>query len=422
MTQSSAIQGTQIGVETTRGTEVDANRIIDAWTVKLPPGKADSRGNMPGGRKYESKGARSIDREWNEWGVESKHMDYNSIIYILSSVYGAITPTANGSSATAKNWSKTPAVASESDPKTYTIEQGNSSRARLVTYGLLNKFSYKVDRKEASCSASGFSTRITDGITMTSSPVRIADIPMSASHWTMYIDTTSGAMGTTPIDGFINFEYNFDGVFNPVWFVKRATPSISGHVDLAPKTGGKILFEANAGGMGYLDSFRDVDALYVRMEAQGLVIDNLQVVSLGTPSAGTFTLTYKGQTTSTIAYNAAASAVQSALEALSTIEVGEVAITGSAGGPYSVVFQAALAQDTTAMTGSGAGLTDGTFLITQAQSYDKFVHDMCIEISEPNDFEDSEGVFAVPWGFTVVEDSTWGKAQVLTATNLLTAL
>ncbi len=63
----------------------------------------------------------------------------------------------------------------------------------------------------------------------------------------------------------------------------------------------------------------------------------------GSPSGGNFRLTYRGQTTPDIAHNAAASAVQAALEALSTVGAGNVAVTGSAGGPYAVAFQAALA-------------------------------------------------------------------------------
>ena len=43
--------------------------------------------------------------------------------------------------------------------------------------------------------------------------------------------------------------------------------------------------------------------------------------------AGTFTLTYDGQATATISYNASAAEVRSALEALSNIGSGGVAVT-----------------------------------------------------------------------------------------------
>ena len=97
--------------------------------------------------------------------------------------------------------------------------------------------------------------------------------------------------------------------------------------------------------------------------------NEVQVVTLtGGPTGGTFTLTYSGQTTSAIAYNASAATVDAALEALSNIGAGDVAVTGSAGGPWTVTFGTALAATNVAeMTASGASLTGGsvqTFVTT----------------------------------------------------------
>lgn len=152
------------------------------------------------------------------------------------------------------------------------------------------------------------------------------------------------------------------------------------------------------------------------------MIDNLQTVTLGSPSSGTFTLTYKGQTTSGIAYNASADAVQTAITGLSTVGTGNATVTGSAGGPYSVVFTGTLAQDTTAMTGSGADLTGGTFSLTQNQSYNTFIHDMAVKFNKPSAFQNEQGTYAIEWASMLVEDLAWGYAQKITVTNLITEL
>lgn len=88
----------------------------------------------------------------------------------------------------------------------------------------------------------------------------------------------------------------------------------------------------------------------------------VQTVTIsGTPTGGTFTLTFNEQTTSGIAYNAAAATVQTALQGLSTIGSGNATVTGSAGGPYTVTFAAALANTSVAqIVPSGSGLTGGT--------------------------------------------------------------
>jgi len=112
----------------------------------------------------------------------------------------------------------------------------------------------------------------------------------------------------------------------------------------------------------------DIDAPIYLSATDGLFADaspgtnEQQTATItGTPTGGTFTLTFAGATTATIAYDAAASAVQSALELLSTIGAGNVKVTGSAGGPYTVEFINDLADtNVAAMTASGAGLTGGT--------------------------------------------------------------
>jgi hypothetical protein len=63
-----------------------------------------------------------------------------------------------------------------------------------------------------------------------------------------------------------------------------------------------------------------------------------QTVTIGGSGLTSFTLTYDGQTTASIDDQATAAQVQSALEALSNIDPGQVSVSGSAGGPYTVTF------------------------------------------------------------------------------------
>jgi len=88
-----------------------------------------------------------------------------------------------------------------------------------------------------------------------------------------------------------------------------------------------------------------------------------QVAITGGPTGGTFTLTFSGQTTAGIAYNASASAVQSALEALSNTNPGDVTCTGGAlpGTPVDATFGGQYAgTDVPQMTADSTGLTGGT--------------------------------------------------------------
>jgi len=92
--------------------------------------------------------------------------------------------------------------------------------------------------------------------------------------------------------------------------------------------------------------------------------DEVQQISItGTPTGGTFTLTFGAQTTSTIAFNASASTVQTRLQALSSIGSGNALVTGGPGPgtPFVVQFTGTMAKTAESLiTANGAGLTGGT--------------------------------------------------------------
>lgn len=92
--------------------------------------------------------------------------------------------------------------------------------------------------------------------------------------------------------------------------------------------------------------------------------NEMQTVTItGGPTGGTFTLTWDGETTAAIAYNAAASAVQTALEALSNVNAGDVTCAGGAlpGTPVTVTFAGRYAgKNVPQMTAASGSLTGGT--------------------------------------------------------------
>lgn len=83
----------------------------------------------------------------------------------------------------------------------------------------------------------------------------------------------------------------------------------------------------------------------------------------GTPTGGTFSLTFRGQTTASIAYNASAATVKTRLAALSTIG-GTANLTTSGGAlpgtAVLVTFQGDLAGQDVDLITATSGLTGGT--------------------------------------------------------------
>jgi hypothetical protein len=96
--------------------------------------------------------------------------------------------------------------------------------------------------------------------------------------------------------------------------------------------------------------------------------NDVQTLTIGgTPTGGTFPisgtnpLTGNAVAVTGLAFNASAAAVQTALTAATAFGTGNVTVTGSAGGPYTITFVGALASTPMAvLTTSATSLTGGT--------------------------------------------------------------
>ncbi len=116
---------------------------------------------------------------------------------------------------------------------------------------------------------------------------------------------------------------------------------------------------------------RDVHFWGCHFEAAGIHTSRTQTIMGSAPvSAGTFTLSFGGQTTSALAFDASAATIQTALEALSTIDPGDVTVTSSGttldlGGSMRCDFAGQYAwkmlTGTSKMSVTSAGLTGGSY-------------------------------------------------------------
>lgn len=89
-----------------------------------------------------------------------------------------------------------------------------------------------------------------------------------------------------------------------------------------------------------------VDGLggFASFSGDGSYIPMLAIGECGYPSGGTFTLTFGGDTTTALAYNASPAAVQTALQALASIGSGNISVSGVAGKYYVAEFIGTLAE------------------------------------------------------------------------------
>lgn len=99
----------------------------------------------------------------------------------------------------------------------------------------------------------------------------------------------------------------------------------------------------------------------------------------GAPSGGTFTLGYEGVSASAVAYNATATAVQTALRAVTAIGTSGMKVSGRPGGPYVATFQGTLASDAGPLTLQANGLTGGTAPDVTIEPWTDQVLQLCLD-------------------------------------------
>ncbi|MBS4021285.1 MAG: flagellar hook protein FlgE [Dethiobacter sp.] len=117
--------------------------------------------------------------------------------------------------------------------------------------------------------------------------------------------------------------------------------------------------------------------------AGSMAVNELQQISVNNATGGTFTLSHNGQTTAPIAHKATAAGIRTALEGLTGINSGDVAVSGAIGGPWTVEFTGELAgTDAAELVVNTAGLQSSFPL--EIDIYDSLgnVHTLHIEFEK----------------------------------------
>ena len=140
----------------------------------------------------------------------------------------------------------------------------------------------------------------------------------------------------------------------------------------------KLAFQGALGGANLVQTTIDatnVSAMGSKTEieatdAQGSTGgDEVQTVTLSNATGGTFRLAFEGYVTAPLASNATAAQVESALEALNSVD--NVTVTGNAGGPWTVTFGGTHSNtNVSRLDGDASSASNGTLVRTLSYTFD----------------------------------------------------
>jgi len=259
--RSSLTQGVQIGVETVPGTNVAADKQFSSIGIE-PSVNVDMQDFRPMGNKYRTiitPGKEMVTADISGAG------SYTELIYLFACCL--VSPGAPATvDTTGKTWTFAPAAAAEDTVKTLTVEQGGVVRAHKFNYGVVTEIEIDMNRENVEVSGSMIGQRISDAITLTVGPTAVAQVPILPTDIDVWIDPTSGALGTTKMTRVLNANIHLSDRFGPIWTLNSALTSFAAHVETEPTAEITLLVEADTQGMANLPIMRGGTTQFCRIK------------------------------------------------------------------------------------------------------------------------------------------------------------
>jgi hypothetical protein len=260
--RSSLTQGVQLGLEATPGTPVPANKKFVSIGIE-PAIQIEPYRFRPMGQKFASLVVPG--KEWVEADI-SGVLSYSEIIWFLASVLKApAAPTTLDTSA--RQWTFAPAASSEDTVKTYTVEQGGVVRAHKFSNGIVTELEVTINRDSCEVSGTMLGQALTDSITMTAAPTTPPEVPVLPTEFNVFLDGTSGGLGTTKLTRVLEVTITVGDRFSPVWVLNSAQSSYVAVVESEPTCEITLLMEADTEGMSQLTQARAGSTKFMRIEA-----------------------------------------------------------------------------------------------------------------------------------------------------------
>lgn len=217
----------QIGVETTPGVAVAANRLLPSLSLMPKPTFKT--------QKYRAQGARTTtvvtQAEHMGEGELTGVLDYNSIIWLFNGIFPFAAGTQIGAlQAYTRQWNAG-VFTSDMARKTFTIEKGDAESADRYASAQIKSIGLEATQDQFNVKGSMFALYPELDIVLTAAPTKIPERPVQRDHINLYIDSTYAAIGTTQVTQARRESLDIGEKFKPAWYHNRSIPSFTDIVE-----------------------------------------------------------------------------------------------------------------------------------------------------------------------------------------------
>jgi hypothetical protein len=264
--KASIFQTSQVGIETTPMTAVPANKKLLAISV-IPSSSVEADAFVASGNKYAS--FVTLNKDWTALDLSGK-LTFNEILYLLVSLLSQPTPAQQGAT-TAYKWTFVSDTDGEDAGKAFTVEQGDANNAWRCAGVRASGLTFTFNRKEVSLSGAGLGGPLETGITLTAAPTSLTPKPVLPTQLKFYMaDTQAGLAGATAMTRGFSLVWSLMDKVGLAWPV-GGDPVV---VEQKPKLEHKLKLATDAVGMGLLATMRAGSTKWLRVKAEGAVIES----------------------------------------------------------------------------------------------------------------------------------------------------
>lgn len=265
--KASIFQTIQVGIETTPGVAVAANKKLTATSI-VPSVKTEADSFRAAGNKYAN--FVTLNKEWSEASLEGK-LTYNEILYLLVSLLSQPTPVQQGTT-TAYQWTFTSDTDGEDSGKTFTVEQGDANSAWRVAGLRVSGLELTFSRDEVSLSGNAIGKAMETGITLTSSPTSMTPKPILPAHLKFYMaDSQAGLVSATAISRGFSLGWKLTDKIGLIWPVGQDPVTL----EIEPALEATLSLATDTVGLGLIGTMRAGTTKWLRVKAEGDMIEDI---------------------------------------------------------------------------------------------------------------------------------------------------
>lgn len=257
----------QIGVESTPGTAVPANKSLPSLNLTLS--RAFEK------KEFRSQGfkpitATQVIKDYGT-GTASGPLNYTEIIYILNSMVTGVITTPGGGTLS-RDHTFTPAAIGADAFKTFTIQEGDTTAGTQMANGIFGEFGVTTNLSTAEISGTLFGTTPTTAA-LTGGPTAIALLPVNIREIDLFLNDTFAAIGTTKVTDAYSANFNITNKYAMRWVLNTTNTSFKDVIETPPTLTFSFATEHNAQSRTLYDSLATNPTKYLQLKATGPIIE-----------------------------------------------------------------------------------------------------------------------------------------------------